>query len=203
MKSLLLFITLVLYGSFGLKKSPGDFEYKLTNIISKFKSEIMDKSECEKQKIAAENLSDEIKEAIENIEEYNSNHLDELKKLKKEAEALEEFIAAVGHCGSYIPSIENFNLANRRVGASVVNVIKDKYCVDVISVTIGDYTAYLAENNSTKNYTVTYKWKAPNGMNYGNGNMRLSKLSVRHFYDNREKPSQRHISIFGITCKEF
>ena len=163
----------------------------------------MDKDECEKQKRAADDLSDDINDAIKNTDEYNYDEIIELKKLEKEAEALEEFIAAVGNCGNYIPSIKIFNLANKRVGASVVSIVKDKYCVDVISVTIGNHVAYLGENNSTNNYTITYKWKTPNAMNSGNGTMGLSALSVRHIYDNREKPIQKNISILGITCKEF
>lgn len=203
MKLIFLFASILLFGFSSLKESPNDFEYKLSDIVRKFKSEVMDKDECEKQKRAADDLADDIEDAIKNVDEYNSDEIIELKKLQKEAEALEEFIAAVGNCGNYIPSIKNFNLANRRVGANVASIIKDKYCVDVISVSIGNYVAYLGENNSSKNYTVTYKWKAPNGMNTGNGTMGLSQLSVRHIYDNREKPNQKNISVFGITCKEF
>lgn len=203
MKLLLLFTSILLFGFSSLKESPNDFDYKISDIVREFKSEIMDKDECEKQKKAVDDLANDIEDAIKNADEYNSDEIIELKKLKEEAKALEEFIAAVGNCGNYIPSIKNFNLANRRVGANVISIIKDKYCVDVISVSIGNYIAYLGENNSMKNYTVTYKWQVPNSMNTGNGTMGLSELSVRHVYDNREKPSQKNISIFGITCKEF
>lgn len=203
MKLILLITSILLFGFSGLIESPSDFDYKISDIAKKFKLGIMDKDECEKQKIAAEGLVYEIKDAIKNEDKYNSNEIIELKKLEKEAEALGEFIATVGNCGYYIPSIKSFNLANRRVGASVASIIKDKYCVDVISVTIGDYVAYLVENNSTKNYEVTYKWKVPNSMNTGNGTMGFSEFSVRHIYDNREKPSQKNISVFGIICKEF
>jgi len=203
MKSSLLVISIFLFGFSDLKESPNDFDNRLSDIVRKFKLEIMDKDECEKQKRAADDLSDDIEDAIKNKDEYNSDEIIELKKLKMEAEAVEEFIAAVGNCGNYIPSIKNFNLANKRVGASVSSIIKDRFCVDVITVAIGDYVAYLGENNSAKNYTVTYKWKAPNGLNTGNGTMGLSGLSVRHIYDNREKPNQKNISFLGITCKEF
>jgi hypothetical protein len=203
MKSILLITSIFIFNSFVLRESPNDFDYRLSDIVRKFKLEIMDKDECEKQKRAADDLSDDINDAIKNTDEYNYDEIIELKKLEKEAEALEEFIAAVGNCGNYIPSIKIFNLANKRVGASVVSIVKDKYCVDVISVTIGNHVAYLGENNSTNNYTITYKWKTPNAMNSGNGTMGLSALSVRHIYDNREKPIQKNISILGITCKEF
>jgi hypothetical protein len=192
---------LMCLGLSALKDTPKDFEYKLSDIVRTFKLEIMNEDECEKQKWAAGNLAEEIKNAIENTDKYTSDEIVELKKLKGEAEALKEFIMAVG-CGNYILSIKNFNLANERVGAKVVNLIKDKYCVNVITVSIGDYVAYFAENNSTNSYTVEYKWKSPipNGMNTGNGTMGLWGLSVRRMYDNREKPSQKNISIFEIIC---
>lgn len=201
MKVTLLFISILLLGFSSLKESPNDFEYKLSDIVRKFKSDIMDKDECEKQKRAADDLADDIKKAIQ--DEDNSDEIIELKKLEKEANALEEFIASVGNCGNYVPSIQNFNLANTRVGANIAIITKDKYCIDVISVSIGNYIAYLGENNSSKNYTVTCKWKTPNSMNAGNVTMGLPVLSVRHIYDNREKPIQKNISVFGITCKEF
>jgi hypothetical protein len=203
MKLTLIITSLLFLGFSSLNKSPNDFDYMISDIARQFKNKIMDKDECEKQKRAADDLANEIEDALSKGNKYTSEEITILKKLKKEAEALEEFIAAVGNCGNYIPSIEMFNLANRRVGASIISIIKGKYCVDIISVTIGDYVAYLGENNSMKNYTVTYKWKAPNGMNTGNGTMGLSKFSVRHIYDNRDKPSQKNITVFGITCQEF
>ncbi len=203
MKLTVLFTSILLFVFSILKESPNDFDYKLSDIIRNFKSEIMDKDECEKQKRAADDLLDDIEDAIKNEDNYNFDEIIELKKLENETKALAEFIGVVGKCGNSIISLKNINLANKRVGAKVSSIIKDKYCVDVISVSIGNYVVYLGENNSMKNYTVTYKWNTPNGMYSGNGAMGLSKLSVRHIYDNREKPSQKNISVFGITCKEF
>lgn len=203
MKSTILLTSILFSIFFNLKKNPSDFDNNLSEIVTVFKSNIIDKNECEDQKNAAADLADEIKKAINNEDDYDSDELIKLKKLEKEAIAVEEFIASVGNCGNYIPSIKNFNLANSRVGANVNNVIIDEYCVDIISVSIGNYVAYLGENNSVKDYTVTYKWKAPNGNTTGSGKMGLTKFCVRHIYDNREKPKQKYISILGITCTEF
>lgn len=82
-------------------------------------------------------------------------------------------------------------------------VSKDKFCVDIIKVTINEYVAYLAENNSTKNYSVTYKWGTSNGMNNGSGSMGLMKLSVRHIYNSRDEENQKNITVLNMNCKEF
>jgi hypothetical protein len=203
MKFTILITSILFFGLYNLNKKPNDFDSELSHIVHKFKEEIMDEDECEKQKQEAGDLVEDIEDALKMEDSYTSKEMSELKDLKKEAKALEGFIAAVGNCGNYIPNLDDFNLANRRVGASVVSVSKNEYCVDVISVTIDDYVAYLGENNSLKNYTVTYKWKALNAINTGEGTMGLSKKSVRHIYDNREKPSQKKVTVFGITCKEF
>lgn len=203
MKLALIIIPTILLQFSVLKENPIDFDQKLTDISRKLRLEIMDKDKCEKLKRDAASTTDEIEAAIKKTEKYSSAEIIKLKQLKKEAEALEYFIAAVGNCGNYIQSIEDFYLANRRVGATISTVIKGKYCIDFISVSIGEYVAFLGENNSTTNYTVTYQWKAINGLNTGNGKMGLPKLSMRHIYNNREKPSQKNISVYGITCNEF
>ena len=194
---------LILVLSFSnIQEFPSDFDYKLSDIVRRFKEEIMNKDVCENLKNETNYLVDDINDSLDKEGEYSYDEVLELKKLKKEAEALEEFIASVGDCGNYIPSIKDFNLANQRVNASISYVIKDKYCVDIILVEIGDYITYLAKNNSSKNLTISYKWKVPNGVNRGSGTMGLLKYSVRHIYNNREKLKVKEISIYGINCKE-
>lgn len=203
MKITLIITLIILLNFYSIKENPKDFEYTLSEIAGKVQLEIIDIDKCEKLRRAAEDLYDDIEDAIEKGDEYNFDEKVELNKLKREAEAMEEFIAVVGNCRNYSLSIEKFNLANNRVRATVAYVIKDKYCIDVISVSIGNYVAYLGENNSKNNYTVNYKWKAIKSMSSGYGTMGLSKLSIRQIYDNREKPSQKNIFVFGIMCKEF
>lgn len=203
MKLALLITTTLLFGSPFLRETPNDFDSKLSDIVRNFKVGIMDKDECEKQKRAADDLSDEIEDAIKEEDEHTPDELIKLEKLRKEAEALEAFIAVVGDCGNYIPSIDMFKLANRRVRANVAISTKDKYCIDIISVNIGDFVAYLGENNSSKNYTISYKWKSLNGLRTGSGTAGLLKHSVRHIYNNRENSKQKNVSILSITCQEF
>ena len=203
MKLTLIIISVFLIGFSSLKESPNDFDYKLSNIARNFRLEIMDKTECERLREEAEGVVDDIRNAIKKADNYTTIEIIKLKQLKLEAEALEYFIAAVGNCGNYNMNIENFNLANRRIGASVSSVVKGKYCIDIIVVSIDDYVAFLGENNSINNYSVSYQWKVINGLNSGYGTMGLSKSSVRHIYDNRDKPSEKNISVFGISCVKF
>ena len=172
MKKIILSISLITFclNILNSQETPSDFDYKLSNIVHSFRNEIMNKDECENLKRDTEDLVDEIEEAIAMDDEYTNYEIRELKNLKREAEAVEVFIASVGDCGNYIPSIKEFNLANQRIRANASYLSKDKYCVDVILVEIGDYVAYLVENNTTKNYTLSYKWKTPNGFKSGNGN---------------------------------
>lgn len=203
MNYLLILSTVMLFGFANTKNSPNSFEYRLTAIVQAFKQEIMNKEECEKLKRDTYDLNGAIADALKTENEYTPVEKSELENLKKEAEALEAYIGIIGNCGGFILTKENFELANRRIGGTVVSVIKNKYCVDVITVTIGDYVTYLGENNLLKNYKIAYSWKVIKGINTGSGTMGLMSKTVRGFYDNREKPSQKKISVFGITCNEF
>ena len=84
MKLTLLFTSILLFGFYSLPESPNDFDYKLSDIVRNFKSDIMDKDECENQKRAAGDLADDIEDAIKNVDEYNSDEIIELKQLEKE-----------------------------------------------------------------------------------------------------------------------
>lgn len=186
------------------KKESGinDYDSDLTRISNDFRETIFDEDECTNLKNEVGDVSNAIEEDIDS-DDYSIDEKNQLKVLLKEADALEDYIASIGNCGNYIPSIEKFNLANRRVGGSVSIISLDKYCVDVISVTIGDYICYLAKNNTTNNFTVSYKWTTPNGMHKGNGTMGLYGKSVRHIYDNRDETEQTIITVTDITCAKF
>lgn len=202
MKFTLLIISILSFAFSGIKESPNDFDLELSYIVREFKDEILNEDECEKQMRSADDLEDEIEEAIKETDNYTTVEIKELKKIQYEAQAMKKFISVVGKVGNYIPSKELFYLANKRVGASISTIIKDKYCVDVISVKIGDYITYLGENNSMKDYSMSYKYKTPNGVYTGHGTQGLPKQSLRHIYNNRDKLSQKVAYVYGITCKE-
>lgn len=201
MKAVLLVISLMFFGYVNSQETFSDFDSKLSNIAQEFRIKIMDKNECEKLKKNTENLIDDIDNVLNN--KKKSNEIYELIKLKKEAEALIDFMWTIGNCGNYILNIDNFNLANKRVNANINYIIKDKYCVDIILINIGNYVTYLAYNNTNNNYTVFYKWKAQNSMTNGYGTIGILKHSFRHIYDNRDKKEIKNIIVYSIKCKKF
>jgi len=200
---LILLIPILFAFSFSIpKESPKDFEYRLNDIARNFRQAIASLNSCSNQKMQTEYLVSEIADAINNTNEYSPVEIASLRELKKEAEALEVYIACIGTCGEDITSINNFFLANQRVGGVIKSIVKNKYCVDIISVSLGNYVVYLAQNNSEINYKITYKWKSQNGQINGEGNMGLSKKSVRYILCNRERPDQTNIIFPSILCKE-
>ena len=205
MKHSFLISFFLLFGFLNSKSNINNFEYQRTDIIQKFKQGIMDKSECENQKREAGYLAREIENAIEKEDNYTAPEISNLKTLKKEIEALEDYIAVVGNCGNNLLSLENFNLINRRVQGDVLNFGNQKFCIDITTVRIGNYIVYLAENNTLNNYTISYKWqgKHKKGLSSGKGEMGLSQKSLRRIYDNRNQPLSKNISVYEISCKEF
>ena len=191
-----------MFGFSEINDSPNDFDYRLSNIASQFIQEIMDQDKCENHRREASQVVRDIEDALKLDGEYDSNEISMLKKLKNEAEALEEYIACVGGCGNSVPTIDEINLANERVGGSISRVFKDKFCLDILCVTINDYTSFLVLNNRSKQYDIACSYKTPNGLHSGNLKASLPTKCMRHLYDNRENTSQRNITVINITCKE-
>lgn len=187
---------------FTTSNSPNDYEYKLFNIAGDFRNNVMDEDKCRRLMNDALSIVYDIEDELKN-DEYSATEIAEFKKLKKKAEALEAYIGAIGGSTNAMPTISEFNYANSLVRGDVAIVFQEKFCIDIISVKIDNFTAYLGENNSISNYSVSYKWKAPDGISKGNGTMGLPKKTVRHIYDNRDKPMRKSIVIYEVTCTSF
>lgn len=195
------FLIFLLFSSLFIDESPSTLESKLSRIASEFREKIMDEDDCKSLMNEASRISNDIEDELDENDKYSANEISQFKEVKKKADALEGYIGSVGGCSNVFPTIEEFTIANGMVGGSVTNVHQGKFCVDFFSVSIGNYKVYLGENNTTNNYVVTYKYKTPDGSKSGNGYFGLFSKNIRHVYDNREKPNQKIIIIFGVTCK--
>lgn len=184
-----------------IKKSPSDFENKLNYIVKNFKENIMDEYECRKLMNNAGSISDKIDEELDDSNQYSSYEISQLRELKTKADAIQSYIGGVGSCASAMfPTFKEFEIANQMVLGSVSYVSQGKFCVDFISVTIGNYVVYMARNNSSTNYMLKYNWKNNNGTSKGNGTMGLLDKTIRSIYDNRSNQTQKRITILGVTC---
>lgn len=105
--------------------------------------------------------------------------------------------------GNHLLSIDDLQLANRRVRGSISYLSRGKDCMNVLTINIGDYVCYLCENASAFNYTASYSWKVSGSYSRGNGTMGLPAGKLRHIYDNREKPQQKAIVVYEVSCKPF
>lgn len=178
-----------------------DYDYQLSKIVSNFKENIKNKSECESLKRKANYLSDDIKTSI-NDANLDSNEKIKLGQLLKETKAVEEFIGSIGNAGnSMFIEMAKIQLANGRINASISKLAKYKYCVDIYQISLNGYIATMAFNNSTENYSIYYKWKSFDGQKSGNGNMGLPNNSMRHILDNRENQKYNVINIVNLICK--
>lgn len=200
MKILFTLFTVLLFNPSASDKTYNDFDYDLSRIANDFRRDIMNKSRCEDLKRKADYLSDDIQKYL-NEEDIDQYEKDKLRQLKKETEAVEEYIGSVGNCGTYFPKMDDLILANYRINGSILTQLNNKFCVDVITVSINDYVATLAYNKTSANYSIAYKWKLPSGMSSGNGSMGLSSKTVRHMYDNRDKPQAKKIVIVSLNCR--
>lgn len=196
----LIFIPIFIFTFFvAPEKDAEDFDRELDDIARDFKVNIMDESKCRRLEGDAEDISKEIQEELDNQPE----NPERLRELKREADALEVYINCVGLSASNIPTIEQFELANQRVKAMITVVAAGKYCVTIQKVKINEYVCYMMKNSTTFNYTVSYKWSSPSGMNSGYGDQGVPRNCVRQFFNNRDSPEVQTINVYGISCKTF
>lgn len=182
-----------------ISPSPSSFEAELNRIARDFYSSTLD--DCDNLKRKADYLSDDIEEALEEEEDYSTYEIGQLRQLLKEAEALEDYIGAVGGCGNYIPSISDFDLANRRVRASLFEIQSGQFCVQLILVELENFKTVMAYNNSSSNYKVSHQWQVPGSMRSGNGEMGLSKYSVRRIQNFGVETSTPKFA--NVRCRPF
>jgi hypothetical protein len=199
-KSLLLLLCLPFLAFTSTRIAADDFDAQLNAVVADFKQNIFDQAKCEAASQKAGTISDAIEDAL-NEEGVDKAERKKLEGLKKEAEALEDFILAIGDINSGFATVEKMNLANTRVKADISNVQKGDFCVDIISVTIGEFVCYLAENTGSKIISVNYKWKGPDGTKSGSGTVKVFASSVHAMYSNRKDKDTKKVTFMGLNCK--
>lgn len=117
-------------------QSPSDFDRELSTISKNFKEVIMDAVACDELKDNAEDIAEEIEELLEASEDFSSDEITQLKRLKTEAEGIEDFIAVVADVGNASPKFKDFMTANDRIRADIYYISKDEHCVDILVVEI-------------------------------------------------------------------
>jgi len=178
-----------------------DFYYRLSSIVQRFKEKAMDEYECKRLMGEISILSEDINKDLSYVDQGNQIKIKELNQLKFETKAIEEFIGCVSRIANYSPDIESFNLANNRFNAEIVTISKDTFCVDIISISIGNYTAYLAVNRSTNNVKFKYKLIDYKGNLVGMGESGLWHNCIRCIHNNRDESHRSLVQIKEITCE--
>jgi hypothetical protein len=200
MKHLLILLTLPFLSFISPKETSTDFDTQLTAVATDFKTNIFDQQKTEAANKKAADISDAITDAL-NEDGIAKAEIKKLEGLKKDAEALEDYISSVGDLSGGFATIEKLNLANARVNGNISSVQKGDFCTDIISVSIGDYICYLAENNSSKIISVNYKWKGPDGTKSGSGTVQVFANSIHTMYSNRKDKDTKEVKFMGLVCK--
>jgi len=199
MKLFLIILSFPLLSFFSLKDSAADYDKQLNDVVADYKLNIFDQQKSKADSQKAGSIAESITDAI-NEGDLSKADIKKLEDLKKEAEAIQDYILAVGNIDGGFETVEKFNLANARIKGDV-STETGKFCVDVISVSIGDYICYLAENNGDKITSVNYKWKSPEGAKSDSGTITVFAHSIGAMYCNRNDPKTNKVEFMGLVCK--
>lgn len=201
MKLLLVILSFPLLSFLTPQDSISDFDKQLNDLVADYKLNVFDTQKCQANSKKAGEIADKIEDA-KNEEGVSKSDLKKLEDLKKEAEAIEDYILAVGNIDGGFETVEKFNLANNRIHGDVSTESSGKFCVDIISVTIGEYVCYLAENNDSKITSVNYKWKSPTGAKSDSGTITVFAHSIGAMYCNRADTKTNKVEFMGLVCKQ-
>lgn len=161
---------------------------------------LWDRNSCSSAKRAAYNLSIEIQEAIDgrNGYGYSAEQIRQLKIYKDQAKALESLIAFFGECGNGYISLVDFTIGLDRMGGEMAYISRDGDCVDLAVVTLYNFKAGVAINNSAASYKINYRWNWKNTSGSFDGGIPMR--SVRMIYSNRENKSMGNVSVKKQSC---
>jgi hypothetical protein len=197
----LLFAWLVLLGPTGSEVDY--YDGRLTQIARGFRAEIMDRDACRKRYQEAGQVVEDLQQQLKE-NEYPTQEREALKRLLEEARALENYISCVGDCANDNPSIDQFFLANRRVGGSIYPMEQYRFCVEVFYVAIDDYTALMVKNNSSRKFRVEYRWSwsRGTGKGQGNGGCGVFEREVNEIWNNRGNPTLKTVVLEDVSCQD-
>lgn len=195
-----IYLPLVLLLSFSSTTNKASFEKRLNTIVKEFKLHIMDKDKCKALVKQAQALEKDIDKAL--AVSSNKTSEQDLKKLKVEVQALVLYLGMVGNTGVHPISIKQLYLINQRVKAKIVNVSKNRFCVNILQVPIGDYVVQMIENPTSKDYQVNYNWRKDKSisLNTGSGQVNIPAQHVYGFFNNRQKSAWRYLDFYEVKC---
>ncbi len=202
MNSITLIIFYLLSFLISSKEDPKYIDKKLSSIASEFREKIRDENACMNLSEEAGLLAEDCEEVINIAQyyDYNVEELNEFRRLKEDAESLRDFIHAVGNCYSEICEIDELYRANERIGGIIFSVSKNKYCSDVIGISIGNHTSYLLVNISQDFITFKCNWRTPDKRHSGSVETGVDERSCRFILDNKEHSDIKSIVITDIKC---
>ncbi len=200
MKHLFLLLALPLLAFTSFPETADDFSKQIDDVAADFKTNVMDAQKCAAAAQKAASIAESIADAL-NEDGVSKTDKKKLEGLKKEAEAVESFILAVGDLEGGFATREKMELANGRIHAEMSSVQKGDFCMDIMEIIIGDFSCYLAENTGKEITAVTFRWKGPNGTKSGSGTVTVFAASVHPMYNNRKDPETKKITVMSMSCK--
>jgi len=165
-----------------------EYDTELADLAATFKQNITDLDAIEILSARAEALEDRISEDRRSRKDFLSREeMDRLRLQEDQADAFEDVFEVVGQLdfGDDV-SLEEFTLANERLGLEwqVVAALQDG--IEIVRIDIGGYRSFLFHNPGPDHYVAKYEFSTSSGDQPGGG-MNIPCAALVSILNSRDK----------------
>ncbi len=200
---LLLIAAMIFFSTTAKGQDISQFERQLVSIFSEIKTSLNDEYEVDQLRSSSEELVSDIEYFKKRNDNLSSNLIFKLNQINTEAEKLVRFFYVIDRSGGMIEKNDFFKIINE-AGGNITTVLSNSACANILKVDLGDFSAFIAENNSrSKSYKV--KWSLTNttyGLVGSSGEMGLIRRNVRHLVNSRDSEDFKLLKPKSILCVE-
>jgi len=122
-----------------------DYAGELRSIVRKIPDQISNKDDCDELIRLTSRLSDELDDAMKDIDNHDAEETRRLKEIQRHTDAIGNFLRTVGNTSGGVGFLKEkeLSLVQEIMAVEMIRVFADKFCCDVFRIQYGQYKCLL------------------------------------------------------------
>jgi hypothetical protein len=203
MKSLLILLSLLFINPGVYSQDIRQHISEMDRLISVVPNHIGNKEHCDKLVRDLDDLSDDIEDNIKKDDDLSSDDIKNLKAILASAEAVEDFVRAVGNSsyGTGFLKEKQLRLVRELLNFSMTEMFTGKFCVNIYQVTIGGYKSLIVTKTGSNNILrIKAVFKSTVATATTTLEMGVVPNEYSRFWSSANDPSYRSYQITRVDC---